>query len=69
MTAPGKYVVHYTNILDKGVFSEILKLFMDCNDTPGLLHMDDKTIAHQRGINIKTVQMFKAYVRADWHKN
>ncbi len=65
MIAPGKYVVHYTNILNQGVFSEIMKLIIDCNDKPELLHMEDRTIATQRDINIKTVQMFKAYVRSN----
>jgi hypothetical protein len=65
MIAPGKYGVHYTDILGQGVFFEILKLIMDCKDKPELLHMEDRMIATQRGINIKTVQMFKTYVRSD----
>lgn len=65
MMAPGKYVVHYSNILEQGVFSEILKLIIDCNDAPELLHIEDRAIATKRGINIRTVQMFKAYLRTN----
>ena len=67
--APGKYVVHYSNIMDQGVFFEIMKLIIDCYNTPELFHIKDSIIATERGIKVKTVQMFKAYLRTGWKKS
>lgn len=61
--AQGKYVVHYSNIMDQGVFVEIMKLIIECYDTPELFRIKDSIIATERGIKVKTVQMFKAYLR------
>ena len=63
MIAPMKYVVHYTDILDRGVFSEIMTLFIDCCQNLELFNDNDSSIAKKRCLNIKTVQMFKAYLR------
>ncbi|MFV0240912.1 MAG: hypothetical protein ACK5H4_12850 [Lacrimispora sphenoides] len=63
MIAPAEYIVYYTNILDQGVFSEIMKLIIDCIKSPELFNGKDGTIAKERCINIKTVQMFKSYLR------
>lgn len=36
MIAPAEYIVHYTNILACGIFSEIMKLIIDCSENPEL---------------------------------
>lgn len=69
MIAPEKYVVHYTDILARGVFSEIMKLIIDCCGDPELFNVKDGTIATERCLNIKTVQIFKAYLRTGWRRN
>lgn len=68
MIAREKYVVHYTDILTQGVFAEIWKLIVECYVTPELFHIKDSTIATERGIKVKTVQMFKSYLRSGWKK-
>ncbi len=67
--ASSKYVVNYTDILSRGVFSEIMKLIIDFYDEPELFHVKDRTIAIERGLKVKTVQMFKAYLRTGWKQN
>lgn len=69
MIASEKYVVHYTDILTRGVFSEIMKLIIDCHENPELFKIKDSTIATERCLNIKTVQMFKAFLRTGWKSN
>jgi len=69
MISSEKYVVHYTDILTQGVFSEIMKLIIDCCEDPELFKVKDSTIAKERCLNIKTVQMFKAYLRTGWKSN
>ena len=69
MIAPAEYIVHYTNILACGIFSEILKLIIDCSENPELFKVKDSVIATERCLNIRTVQMFKAYLRTGWKSN
>lgn len=69
MLGSEKYVVHYTNILNQGVFSEIMKLIIDCNEDFELFKEKDSMIAGERNLNIRTVQMFKAYLRTGWKNN
>lgn len=69
MIASEKYVVHYTDVLAQGVFSEIMKLIIDCFKDPELFKVKDSTIAAERSLNIKTVQMFKAYLRTGWKRS
>lgn len=61
--SPGKYIVHYRNILERGTFACIWNLFFDFEKNPQLLFESDKSIAERYGYKLKTVQMFKAYVR------
>lgn len=68
MIGPENYILHYTDILAHGVFSEIMKLIIDCYESPELFLEKDSEIAAARGINVKTVQMFKAYLRTGWKK-
>ncbi len=63
MIASGKYVVNYTNILAQGVFNEILKLIVEVDGSPTLFHETDSTLAIKRGVKVKTIQMFKSYLR------
>lgn len=67
--APAKYIVYYTDILARGVFSEIMKLIIDCSEDPELFNVKDSVIATERCLNIRTVQMFKAYLRTGWKSN
>lgn len=69
MIAVEQYIVYYTDILARGVFSEIMKLIMNCSENPELFKMKDGTIATERCLNIRTVQMFKAYLRTGWKRN
>ena len=69
MIASEKYIVHYTDILAQGVFSKIMKLIIDCCEDPELFKDKDSSIAKERCLNIKTVQMFKAYLRTGWKSN
>lgn len=68
MISPAQYVVHYTDILSRGVFHEIMKLIFDYDETPELFHEKDSVLAEDRGISIRTVQMSKAYLRSGWKK-
>ena len=65
MVASGQYVVHYANILEKGVFCEVLKLINDYYVTPELLNTQDKILAAERGIKTRTSYMFKSYIRLE----
>jgi len=69
MIAPGKYVVHYTNIYMRGVFSEILKLTITISQDVEMFFLRDEIISKKYGIKVKTVQMFKSYMRIGWRKN
>ena len=69
MLAPEKHVVYYTNILAQGVFSEIMTLINDCYEDIGLFEVNDSTIAEERKLNIRTVQMFKSFLRTGWKIN
>lgn len=64
----GAYIVHYRDLMEKGVFSEIMKLMMIAFLNPSIVKTPDKEIAEMRGIEVKTVQMFKAYVLSGWKK-
>ena len=61
----GKYIVHYRNIMERGTFAHIWNLFLDFEKNHQLLFEPDKTIAERYGYKIKTVQMFKSYIRND----
>jgi len=67
LIGPGKYVVHYDNILAQGVFYKILKLLVFCSIDVNFIketyYMKDKDVASKHNIKLKTVQMFKTYLR------
>lgn len=59
----GKYIVNYRDILKNGTFARISDLIEEACLHPELIKTPDKEIAKTHGLNIKTVQMFKTYVR------
>ena len=68
MINPGMYVVHYINLLERGTFSCIWKLLIDASQNYKLVFECDDSIAKRYGFKLKTVQMFKAYVKTGWLK-
>jgi RimJ/RimL family protein N-acetyltransferase len=68
MIKPGKYVVHYDNILSRGVFSKIQKLLIMCVSDfeimKEVIYMTDKDVAKNHDMTLTTAQMFKAYLRS-----
>ena len=64
MVGTGKYVIHYNDLLSKGVFSEIATLIETFLENPEILNIQDLKIAEAGNIKLKTVQMFKAYFRS-----
>lgn len=69
MLAAGTYILHYTNLLEQGVFSEIKQLILECHNSPGFFYERDSIIASRRGVRIKTIQMLKAYLRTNGEMN
>jgi len=63
-----KYKVHYQDIMKNGVFSKMLVLLDEYIEKPMLLWGNDKFIADRHKIKLKTVRMFKSYVRFYWKK-
>jgi len=65
--SPGKYVVHYDNILAQGVFHKIFNLLLCClidgRFIKEIYNMKDKDVACKHNIKLKTVQMFRTYLR------
>lgn len=62
----GKYKVNYENLLLSGVFSKILVLIRDTQLEPSIFSKKDSDIAKEYGFSLKTVQMYKAYLRTGW---
>lgn len=62
--SPNGYTIQYDNILERGVFADIMSLIRECDSSPELLQVPDSALATEKNLNIKTVQMGKAYIRA-----
>ena len=67
--APGKYVVHYQNILEQGVYQKIMMLMIETMLDPNLSTEKDSVLAERYGIKLKTVQMYKAFLKTGWREN
>lgn len=65
----GKYKLHYDNLLLSGVFSKVLLLIRDTQLNPSMFGKKDSIIAEEYGFSIKTVQMYKAYLRTGWKES
>ena len=63
----GKYKLNYENLLLSGVFSKIKVLIRDTQLDPSMFSKKDSAIAEEYGFSIKTVQMYKAYLRTGWN--
>ena len=63
MVSPGKYIVHYKDLLEHGTFLCIKNLIIDAIKEHQLLIESDKSIAAKYGYKLRTVQMFKAYMK------
>ncbi len=63
LISSGKYKVNYEDLLSQGVFSKILFLIKNTFSDPTLILKKDSEIANEYGFNIKTVQMYKSYIR------
>ena len=68
MICPEMYVIHYINLLERGTFSCIWNLLLDAAQNYELVFERDDSIAERYGFQLKTVQMFKAYVKTGWLK-
>jgi hypothetical protein len=63
-----QFVVHYTDLLSRGVFGEIAKLMVECYQNMDVFHEKDMTLSEKYNVSLKTVQMFKSYLRTGWKK-
>ena len=63
-----QFVVHYTDILNRGVFGEVAKLMVECYQKMDVFHEKDMALAEKYEVSLKTVQMFKSYLRTGWKK-
>lgn len=66
LVSNGKYKLNYENLLLSGVFSKILVLIRDTQLEPSIFSEKDSVIAEKYGISVKTVQMYKSYLRTGW---
>lgn len=64
-----QYIVHYDNLLTRGVFSEIMRLMIILYETPDMFHEKDSDLACKYNLKLKSIQMFKAYLRTGWKKS
>ena len=64
--AEGKYLLRYEDLSKRGVFSKILILMSDTISNPSMFLKKDLEIANEYGLKIKTVQMYKTYLRTGW---
>lgn len=62
--SPGKYIVHYKNLLERGTFLCIKNLIIDATKDHQLLIESNESIATRYGYKPSTIQMFKAYITA-----
>lgn len=62
----GVYRVYFEDLSSRGVFSKILVLIADTCLNPSLIQKKDSEIAKDYGYNIRTIQMYKAYLRTGW---
>lgn len=62
MVSPGRYIVHYKDLLEHGTFLCIKNLIIDTTKDPQLLIESVESIAARYGYKPRTVQMFKAYM-------
>lgn len=60
------YRVHYKNLREKGVFAKVEMLLNEASKDSDLINQRDDFIAQQYDITLKTVRMFKTYMRAGW---
>ena len=63
VVTPGKYILHYTNLLEQGVFAKIMRLILEYHNSPEMFYERDSVMASSRGLRLKTIQMFKAYLQ------
>ena len=61
--SPGLYKIHYKNLSERGTFVCIFNLILDTIKNSELIFENNQTIADRYGYKIKTVQMFKAYMK------
>ena len=66
MISAGKYKLNYECLLTDGVFSKIMCLIMDTRLDVDLFLEKDSDIATKYGFKLKTVQMYKSYLRSGW---
>lgn len=64
--ARGRYVVHYDNLSNRGVFSIILKMTLLTLGDVSIVRLKDKDLMQKFGCTLKTVQMYRAYCLTGW---
>ena len=65
----GKYKVHYEDLQTQGVFSKILFLIGVTYIDRSLFGKKDSEIAEEFGFKLRTVQMYRSYLRTGWRKS
>ena len=68
MLKPGFYKIHYVNLFERGTFACIWNLMLAAEKDSTLVFEKDKVIASRYGYKLKTVQMFKSYIKVGWLK-
>ncbi len=61
----GKYTVAYDDLSKSGVFSSILFLMAELLRDTNMFYLKDQELAVKYNKPIRTIQMFKSYVRTD----
>ena len=64
-----QYMLYYEDLMTQGVFSKILFLIILTRESPSIFLKKDSEIAQEYNVQVKTVQMYKAYLRTGWKIN
>ena len=61
MVKKGEYIIHYTNIEERGVFPQIFKLIEEKAHNPNFTERD-KLLTQKYGVTEKTIDVFRGYL-------
>ena len=61
MVKKGEYIIHYTNIEERGVFPQIIRLIEEKTNNPNFTERD-KLLTQKYGITEKTIDVFRGYL-------
>lgn len=66
LVAPNQYIVHYENLLEKGVFNVIFKMILYTVEDLNMLERKNLELMKEFKCNLKTVQMYRSYCTTGW---